>query len=149
MLDISMPMCALIEVFSTIEVGFARMGNNACTRKNGPFTLTANERSKPASSHFSTGPEIAYASIDEQYIKPAKLCAHLVSKPFLINDAAGVGLYHENIVAERGLAVSMVSGLVPVTATLSAFQQELRAVSRPMPLVPPVISVRLSFNLFI
>jgi hypothetical protein len=45
-----MPICALIEALRTIEVGLANSGNSAWIRKNGPFRLIANERSKRASS---------------------------------------------------------------------------------------------------
>jgi hypothetical protein len=46
-------------------------------------------------------------------------------------------------------AASMPFGLLPVTATLAPSARNCLAVSKPMPLVPPVIRARLPFNLLI
>ena len=37
------PMCAFTDLFSTMDAGFAKIGNSACIRKYGPFTLVEKE----------------------------------------------------------------------------------------------------------
>jgi len=46
MLDVGMPMCALIEVVRTIDAGLARTGSSAWIRKKGPLKLIASERQR-------------------------------------------------------------------------------------------------------
>ena len=93
-----MPMRALIDVFSMIDEGLAKLGSSDCTRKNGPLTLTAKERSKPASSHFQWA-AIADTRVDEQYIEPAECLAHGRGDRGLTGNVAGVRADGQNVAA--------------------------------------------------
>ena len=147
-LELGMPMWALIEVLRTIEAGSARSGSRAWIRKNGPFRLTATERSKPASSHRSSGRKSPTPALTNSTSRPpkARSTASAIDRWPATSPASARITVTSSPSSAR--VASMPAGLVPVTATRAPSARNCRAASRPMPLVPPVIRARLPSSLF-
>src|SRR6267142_3139696 len=148
MLEVGMPMWALIDVFSTIEAGFAKSGSSAWTRKNGPLKLIASERSTAASSHCSSGRRSATPALTTRMSSPPK------AWPTVLTSAACAATWPASEATTSAPepsvlpAASSVVGLLPVIATRAPSVRNSCAVARPIPVVPPVMSARLPLRRF-
>src|SRR4051812_23064320 len=149
MLEVGMPMWALIDVFSTIDAGFAKSGSRAWTRKNGPLKLIASDRSTAASSHCSSGRRSATPALTTSTSSPPNAWRMVVARAA----CAATRPASEAITSAPGPsalpAASSVFGLLPVIATRAPSVRNSCAVARPMPVVPPVMSARLPLRRFI
>src|SRR6266850_2179548 len=148
MVEVGMPMWALIDVFSTIEAGFAKSGSSAWTRKNGPLKLIASERSTAASSHCSSGRRSATPALTTRMSSPPK------AWPTVLTSAACAATWPASEATTSAPepsvlpAASSVVGLLPVIATRAPSVRNSCAVARPIPVVPPVMSARLPLRRF-
>jgi hypothetical protein len=94
-------------------------------------------------------PELANAGVDEQRNEPAKIPRLGSATDSCAATFPGVGTDRERIPAEFGRRRRKFIGLVPMIASGAPFAINWRAVSKPIPIVPPVTSAHLPFNLSI
>ena len=144
-----MPICELIEVISTIDAGLLKTGKSAWIRKNGPLKLMLSERSKALSSHFSSGAISAIPALMKR-ISSRPNSLRIVSATCFWPDAfpASDAITSTRLSPSSLRAASRVCSSLPVIATRAPSSRNCRAVSSPMPLVPPVIRAFLFFSRF-
>ena len=142
-----MPMWASIEVLSTIETGLAENRQRRLDEEEGPFRLTAIERSKRASPHCSSGRKSPIPALTNRMSRPPKPSRTASATAFrAATSPASARIASTSPSSVR--AASSVSRLLPVMATRAPSLRNWRAVSNPMPPVPPVIRARLLPSLF-
>jgi hypothetical protein len=134
-----MPIWALIEVLSTMEACFEKIGSSAWIRKYGPFTLIAIDLSKAASLHCSSGPNSATPALTKRMSRWPKASLIALGDCLLARRIAGIGLDHQCLVAKLGAGCLDALGAAAGDRDRAPSAMNWRAVSRPMPLVPPVI----------
>src|SRR5580765_7252836 len=148
MLEVGMPMCALIDVFSTIEAGLAKSGSSAWTRKNGPLKLIASERSTAASSHCSIGRRSATPALTTRTSSPPKAWPIVLARAACAATCPASDATTSAPEPSVFPAASSVLGLLPVIATRAPSARNSCAVARPIPVVPPVMRARLPLRRF-
>jgi len=139
-------MWALVEPHTMTELGLASRDSTDWIRKKGPFRLMSMSRSQVPAVQSSSGRCVTSPALANSTSRRGQRSASCRASACCEATSPASLRISQALSPSSRPACSRACALRPVMATVAPSARNWRAVSSPMPLLPPVIKANLSFS---